>query len=94
MKAYQLAGGIGVAFAVALAVIPAVICCIPPTKPAASPVTAEDVYWRLVDGGCLANDPVGGIDFIAAEHTLPDESPYLKCLWDGGTLQSCKVPCK
>ena len=82
---------LGVVFAAALAVIPAAICCIPPSKPAKL-VTATDVYLELLDAGCMAADPVGGVSFIAAEHTLPDEELWLKCLFDGGSISLCK-PC-
>ena len=83
---------LGVAFAVALAVIPAAICCIPPTKPTTPPVTTQQVYDALVDSGCLAADPVGGVDFLAAERTLPEHAKWLDCLYDGGSISLCK-PC-
>jgi hypothetical protein len=83
---------LGVAFAAALAIIPAAICCIPPPKPAAKPVTTQQVYDELVDSGCMAPDPVGGVDFLAAERTLPEHAAWIECLYDGGSISQCK-PC-
>jgi hypothetical protein len=62
-----------------------------------SPVgpTADSIYLMLVDAGCLAADPSGqGPAFVLAEHNLPDQAPWMACLFDGGTINSCRVPCE
>ena len=60
--------------------------------PPASTVDASTVYNELVTAGCLAPDDAGP-STIAQEHALPDQEPWMACLWDGGTVASCNVPC-
>jgi hypothetical protein len=50
------------------------------------------VYEELVLGECLAASD-GGVDAVAAEHQSPNP-PWLACLYDGGTLTGCNVPCR
>ena len=61
-------------------------------QPAAAPVVTDQVvYSALVDGGCLvASD--GGLAAVAAEHAGPNPA-YLNCLYSGGTVAGCNVPC-
>lgn len=60
-------------------------------QPAVSP--DQKVYSELVSGGCLAPSD-GGVAAVAAEHVLPDSPVWLSCLYDGGTVQVCDVPCQ
>ena len=59
-------------------------------QPAASP--DQNVYNVLVSGGCLAPSD-GGVQAVAEEHASPNP-PWLQCLYDGGTVAGCNVPCK
>ena len=58
-----------------------------------APVAPPDtrVYLTLVEAGCLAASD-GGVAAVAAEHAAPNPA-WLQCLYDGGTVQSCGVPC-
>jgi hypothetical protein len=68
-----------------------IVGCSRPT-PAAGP-TADSVYSALVDAGCLAADP-NGPSFVLAEHNLTDQPPWMACLFDGGSVSTCGVPCE
>jgi hypothetical protein len=63
-----------------------------PSPPA--PVSPDQVvYQELVDGGCMpAID--GGVVYVAQAHLLAGQPAWMACLYDGGTLQSCAVPCR
>ncbi len=65
-------------------------------KPAPSPTnpTPTSVYLDLVEAGCLAPDDAGPSS-IAEEEALGADAgfPWLDCLFDGGTVASCNVPC-
>jgi len=64
-----------------------------PGPPSPSDPT-ELVYTELVEGGCLAPDDSG--DGYAAIYELEtsDAAPsWLICLYRGGTVASCMVPC-
>jgi hypothetical protein len=64
-----------------------VICgCTPSTTP-------TTVYGALVDAGCLAATP-DGVQAITDEHAMPGHPPWLDCMWAGGTVKSCSVPCQ
>lgn len=54
--------------------------------------TAASVYQSLVEAGCLAAT-ADGEKAVADEHALHTEPPWSACLWQGGTVQSCGVPC-
>lgn len=60
-------------------------------QPASSPVTDTQVYGELVEAGCLASSD-GGVAAVAAEHATGHDA-WLACLYDGGTVQGCAVPC-
>lgn len=77
-------------FCLTLAGTLAAVGCSP--SPVVSP-TAESVYLALVEAGCLAPDEAGPSD-IAQESALGDAGfPWLSCLFDGGTISTCNVPC-
>jgi len=60
--------------------------------PAPTAPTDTSVYLELVDAGCLkASD--GGVAAVAEEHASPNP-PWLNCLYGGGTVAGCAVPCK
>jgi hypothetical protein len=59
--------------------------------PASSP-TADSIAATLIDAGCLAASP-DAVQSIAAEHILVDQPPWLACMYSGGTVKSCSVPC-
>jgi hypothetical protein len=62
------------------------------SKPAPVGPTPEIVYGELVNAGCLAPDD-GGVTAVAQERALPDAPPWILCLFDGGTVAACQVPC-
>jgi hypothetical protein len=67
--------------------------CQPTPSPAPPPTTDQMVYGELVDAGCLgASD--GGVTAVATEHALSSAPTWLSCLYDGGTVTSCAVPCR
>jgi len=82
------------AFAVACWSVPVYVCLwscrLSACKPAAS---ADAVYTLLVSAGCLAPTP-DGVDSVAKEHSSSDSPAWLDCLFAGGTVASCNVPCK
>ena len=64
-------------------------------RPAPSPgpgVTPAAVYGELIEGGCLAPSD-DGVKSVSDEHALHSFS-WMECLFDGGTIGSCAVPCK
>lgn len=61
------------------------------TSPA--PATAQTVYTRLVEGGCIAATP-DGEQSVADEHLADGGAPWLDCLFKGGTVAACGVPCQ
>jgi len=60
----------------------------PPSAPA---VTDSQVWSSLVEAGCLNAAGSSSTD-VAAEHAGPNP-PWLQCLYDGGAVQACGVPC-
>lgn len=50
------------------------------------------VYEELVLAQCL-NPSDGGVAAVAAEHQAVDQPAWLACLYNGGTIASCAVPC-
>jgi hypothetical protein len=60
------------------------------SKPVAP--TADQIYQELVASGCLAPDDTGPAA-VAAEMALPDREAWLQCLFDGGAVSACGVPC-
>lgn len=53
--------------------------------------TDLDVYQTLVDSGCLSAAGSSPAD-VAAEHASPNPI-WMQCLYNGGTVQGCAVPC-
>lgn len=62
-----------------------------PSPPA--PATAQTVYDRLVEAGCLSAAP-DGVQAVADEHADPAQPAWMQCMFDGGTVQTCGVPCR
>jgi hypothetical protein len=62
-----------------------ILRCTPATTP-------DTVYGALVEAGCLAqsND---GVQSIASEHATAGHPPWLDCMFEGGSVVSCHVPC-
>jgi hypothetical protein len=60
------------------------------TRPAVGP-SAATVYGELVEGGCLAATP-DGVQAVADEHA-DHATPWVECLFDGGPISACAVPC-
>jgi hypothetical protein len=52
-------------------------------------LTADQVTGELVDAGCLAP---GSSDAVAAQ-LATGHDPWLVCLFEGGTIGGCMVPC-
>ncbi len=67
--------------------------CAPKPAPAVAPDAADSVYQRLVAAGCLAPS-ADGVDSIAQAHAMPDASPWLNCLFAGGSVVACNTPCR
>jgi hypothetical protein len=68
------------------------IGCKPTAVPPQPVDTPSVVYGELVEAGCIAQSP-DGIDAIAEEHADPAQPDWFACLFDGGTVFSCNVPC-
>jgi hypothetical protein len=64
-----------------------VACPSKPTTP-----SDQSVYQALVQAGCLKDDDAG-LPAVIAEHQLPTPPPWLNCLYSGGTVAGCGVPC-
>ena len=63
-------------------------------QPAATAAaTDQSVYGALVEAGCMMADPDGGAAAVAAEHASPNPA-WINCLYNGGTVGGCAVPCK
>jgi hypothetical protein len=63
-------------------------------QPAATAAaTDQSVYSALVEAGCMMADPDGGVAAVAAEHASPNPA-WINCLYNGGTVGGCAVPCK
>ena len=61
--------------------------------PATSPATDQSVYDELVAAKCLAQTDAGPADLAAQRKlTASPNYPWIACLYDGGTVQSCAVP--
>lgn len=60
-------------------------------QPPAPVSTDTSVYQQLVEAGCLASSD-SGVAAVAAEHASPNPT-WLSCLYNGGTVQGCAVPC-
>jgi hypothetical protein len=58
-----------------------------------SSTSASVVYARLVEGGCLAATP-DGEQSVADEHGADGGAPWLDCMFKGGTVAACGVPCQ
>ena len=55
--------------------------------------TATSISGELTDAGCLASGD-GDIAAVTAEHALGDAEPaWSRCLWEGGSVSACGVPC-
>lgn len=64
-------------------------------RPAASTVPGPAdvaVYSALVDAGCMSPSD-GGPAAVAEEHASTVQPQWLLCLYGGGTVQACDVPC-
>ena len=59
------------------------------------PVGPSDtsIYQALVDAGCFAATDAGVAD-IAAERALPNRPAWANCVFSGGTIADCNVPCQ
>ena len=62
------------------------VACAPSTP-------AVGIYQSLVDAGCMA-PAADGVQAISDEHATAGHPAWLDCMWTGGTVQSCSVPCK
>ena len=53
-----------------------------------------EVTGLLVEAGCLAPDDAGN-DYASVyeEHVSDAEPSWLACLYAGGTVKTCAVPC-
>lgn len=79
----------------AIPIVCGVAACTPSSPPpdAAPPVgpTDQRIYSILVEAGCLA--PSAGNPAAVAGERAQWHDMGLDCLADGGTIQSCHVPC-
>jgi len=51
----------------------------------------QQIYGALVEAGCMAASEAGAAAVAAERQQYGDLG--LACMYDGGTIQSCKVPC-
>lgn len=71
-------------------------CCTPapaPAQPPAPTPQAVRAYGLLVEGGCLAPDD-SGLSSVQAEESSDAAPSWLTCLFLGGTVTTCAVPCQ
>jgi hypothetical protein len=55
--------------------------------------TVSTVTQSLIEAGCLANTP-DAVQAVAAERGRPTSlGMAIDCLFDGGTISNCQVPC-
>jgi len=54
--------------------------------------TAKTVYQSLVAQGCLEASP-DGPQAVQDEFNRSDRPDWLSCMFDGGTVDACAVPC-
>lgn len=60
--------------------------------PPPAPSQAQVVFQKMVDAGCVADSDSGVSDVLLEEAN--DAAPaWFTCLWNGGTVASCNVPC-
>jgi len=79
--------------ALGLGVVGCTGCHGPSPSPPAPSTPAAVVYGELVEAECL--DPSdGGLDFVTAAHAEPLRPAWLDCLFDGGAVTTCGVPCE
>jgi hypothetical protein len=64
-------------------------CKTPPSAPS-QPLSADQVTDILVDAGCLAP---GSSDAVAAQ-LATGHSPWLACVFEGGSISDCNAPCE
>lgn len=67
-----------------------ILSCAPTSPP---PATAQTVYTELVIGGCLSATP-DGLQAVTDEHSDSEQPAWMACLFDGGSIQTCNVPCQ
>ena len=69
--------------------------CKPSPAPAPAPyaATSESVYESLVDAGCLSPS-TDGVDAVAIEGAMANPPAWISCLFSGGRVGDCEVPCK
>ena len=58
-------------------------------NPRAAGITSSAVYGELVEAGCLAP----AVDGVASTEAERGKSAWIDCLYDGGTVGACGVPC-
>lgn len=58
-----------------------------------SPATAQTVYDRLVEAGCLTSSP-DGVQAVSDEHADSEQPAWMACMFRGGTVAACGVPCQ
>ena len=84
-----------------LTAIGACNACTPSTNPTPTPAPNPPdgnptalVVAELVDAGCLQADDSGNdIASVSAQEHSDAAAPWLQCLYAGGTVKSCAVPC-
>ena len=65
----------------------------PPVGPPPPGVPNDNtVYAELTLAQCLAQTD-GGVTAVANMHKSDREPPWLACMYNGGTVASCNVPC-
>ena len=72
-------------------------CKTPPAPPPApTPVTADQVTGELVEAGCLAPGSSSAITAELLDVDAHDQGlrRSILCLFDGGSVVSCQIPCK
>ncbi len=67
-----------------------VLTACPNTTPSAP--SDQSVLRALVSAGCMKDDDAA-LPALIAEHQLPVPPPWLNCLYSGGTVAGCAVPC-
>jgi hypothetical protein len=67
------------------------LACHTSSPPAVDP--SVRIYQELLDAGCVSPSDDAALAGIAAEQDAGDEPAWLLCLYQGGTIALCNVPC-
>lgn len=92
MKKMLFEGAVSSVVAIATALAATGTCTPNPTPPPSQPLSASQVASELIEAGCLAAGP-NDVQAVASE-LQTGHDPWLACMFDGGSVQTCNAPCE